>query len=151
MIPFISMDGIVRTVWCSCLYLGGLYICRDWYRYVYDMYENEARIYNSNIFATNSIPFPFSFVFVLSSCRFPYVSCIAFFAFLFASLLSLVADSVILSRCYNPPRCFFASLHVCVFPSFPFPISIWTLFVSSCLFLVGILLSPRFRFMLRLV
>ena len=39
---------------------------------------------------------PFSFRFVLSSCRFPFVSCIAFFAFLFASLLSLVADSVVL-------------------------------------------------------
>ena len=29
--------------------------------------------------------------------------------------------------------------------------SIWKSFVSSCLFLVGIMLSPRFRFLLRLV
>ena len=41
--------------------------------------------------------------------------------------------------------CFFSSFHF-------FSISIWTSFVSSCLFLVGtIILSPRFRFLLRLV
>ena len=34
---------------------------------------------------------------------------------------------------------------------FPFSISIWISFVSSCLFLVGNMLSPRFRFLLRLV
>ena len=39
------------------------------------------------------------------------------------------------------------------FSSLPslFSISIWTSFVSSCLFLVGTMLSPRFRFLLRLV
>ena len=61
----------------------------------------------------------FSFVFVLSSCRFPSDSCIPFFPFTFASL-SLVADSVILSFCY-----FVSALHLprascepeaCLFP-----------------------------------
>ena len=40
------------------------------------------------------------------------------------------------------------------FSSFPFSIlsiSIWISFVSSCLFLAGTMLSPRFRFLLRLV
>ena len=38
------------------------------------------------------------------------------------------------------------------FSSFPFSVSItWTSFVSSCLFLVGSMLSPRFRFLLRIV
>ena len=40
------------------------------------------------------------------------------------------------------------------FSSFPFSIlsiSIWIWFVSSCLFLAGTMLSPRFRFLLRLV
>ena len=32
-----------------------------------------------------------------------------------------------------------------------FSISIWTSFVSSCLFLVGTMLSPRFPILLRLV
>ena len=76
--------------------------------------------------------------------------------------------SVISSRRYTPPRgtC---EPEVCVFPlravfflallmliylhfifsSFPFSISIWTSLVSSCLFLVGNMLSPRFRFLLR--
>ena len=52
---------------------------------------------------------PFSFVFVLSSCRFPFDSCIAFVAFTFASLRSRVADSAILlfrlgATCTHPPR-----------------------------------------------
>ena len=93
---------------------------------------------------------------------------------MFASLLSLVADSVILlSRlgATPPPRSlrawsmriplaccllycvlavdlfYFSSLH------YLFSISIWTSFVSSCLrlFLMGTMLSPRFRFLLRLV
>ena len=34
--------------------------------------------------------------------------------------------------------------------SFPFSISIWTSFVSSCPSLVGAMLSPRFRFLVRL-
>ena len=37
------------------------------------------------------------------------------------------------------------------FSSFPFSISIWPSFVSSRLFLVGTMLFPRFRFLLRLV
>ena len=40
--------------------------------------------------------FPFSLVLSFRLVVFPFVSCIALFAFLFASLLSLVADSVIL-------------------------------------------------------
>ena len=42
------------------------------------------------------LPVPFSFVLSFRLVVFRLVSCIAFFAFLFASLLSLVADSVIL-------------------------------------------------------
>ena len=37
------------------------------------------------------------------------------------------------------------------FFSFPVSIAVWTLFVSFCLFLVDTMLSPRFRFLLRLV
>ena len=50
--------------------------------------------------------------FVLSSCRFPFDSCIAFFVFTFASLLSLVADSVILlfRLGATPPPALLASL-----------------------------------------
>ena len=48
--------------------------------------------------------FPLPVRFVFSFCRFPFVSCITLFAFLFASLLSLVADHFLLSRCYvHPP------------------------------------------------
>ena len=37
-------------------------------------------------------------------------------------------------------------------PTVPFFLfRFWTSFVSSCLFLVGTMLSPRFRFLLRLV
>ena len=70
--------------------------------------------------------FLFSFVFVLSSCRFPFYSCIAFFAFTFASLLSLVADSVILlfRLGATPPPALLASLKCacspCVLSSFFF-------------------------------
>ena len=38
-----------------------------------------------------------------------------------------------------------------LFSSFPVSISVWTLVVSSCLFRVGTMLSPRFQFLLRLV
>ena len=59
-------------------------------------------------FPCSRAPLPCSFFVrsVLSSCRFRFVACIAFFAFLFASLLSLVADYIILllsSRRYAPP------------------------------------------------
>ena len=97
---------------------------------------------------------------------------IAFFAFTSASLLSLVADSVILlfRLGATPPPAVLASLKYAyspcvlsffflallmliylhfIFSSFPFSISIWTSLVSSCLFLVGNMLSPRFRFLLR--
>ena len=37
------------------------------------------------------------------------------------------------------------------FSSFPFSISIWPSFVFILFFLVGTMLSPRFRFLLRLV
>ena len=53
--------------------------------------------------------FLFRSFFVLSSCHFPFDSCIAFFAFAFASLLSLVEDSVnMLFRlgATPPPRSF---------------------------------------------
>ena len=49
-------------------------------------------------------PLP-SLFFVSSFCHFPLVSRIAFFAFLFASMLYLVAGSVLLSQWYTPPRC----------------------------------------------
>ena len=66
-------------------------------------------------------PFSPSLSFCSSSCRFPFVYCIAFFDFLFASLLSLVVDSVILSRCCPPPRYVRAcksAYSPCVLPSF---------------------------------
>ena len=67
-----------------------------------------------HLFVVLRVPFlvSFSFVFVLSSCRFPFDYCIAFFAFTFAPLLSIVADSVILLfrlGATPPPR----SLRVC--------------------------------------
>ena len=57
-----------------------------------------------------SFPFrrsPLFASFSFSLCRFPFVVRIAFVASIFASLLSLVADSVCLSQCYAPPpaRC----------------------------------------------
>ena len=48
-------------------------------------------------------------------------------------------------------RCWCWLIFIFFFSSFPFSISIWTSFASSCLFLVGTMLSPRFRFLLRLV
>ena len=47
-------------------------------------------------FSVFPFPFPFSFVLSFRQGRFPFVSCIAFFDFLFASLPSLVVDYVIL-------------------------------------------------------
>ena len=54
-----------------------------------------------------------------------------------------------LACCFS---CVFA-VYLFEFSSLPslFAISIWTSFVSSSLFLVGTMLSPRFRFLLRLV
>ena len=99
----------------------------------------------------------------------PYiVHCIVFFVF-FASVLSLVADSVLLSRCYTLPRaaCEPANLRIplpvslffflAFFPftsfsfllfSFLFRFRFGLQFVSCCLFLVSIMLSPRFVFRL---
>ena len=77
------------------------------------------------LFVVLRVPFlvPFSFVFVLSSCRFPFDSCIAFFAFAFASLLSLVADSVILlfRLGATPPPALLASLKYCLLYTSPSP------------------------------
>ena len=58
------------------------------------------------------VPLPFSFFLSFRFVVFPFVSCIAFFAFLFASLLSLVADSVILlfRLGVTPPPALLASL-----------------------------------------
>ena len=83
-------------------------------------------------------------------------------------------NSVISSRRYTPPHApcepelcvfslravfflscvlavdlFFMTVFFLLFLLF-FSISIWTSFVSFCLFLAGILLSPRFRVLLRL-
>ena len=100
------------------------------------------------------VPFPLPFRFVSSFCRFMFVfSCIAvfpFFCYGFPALLSLVADSILLSRRCNPPA-LLASVRVCVFPLCAvfflafllfiyfifllflpslFPLSIWTSYVS---------------------
>ena len=99
-------------------------------------------------FVVLRVPLPFSFFVRFSlyfaSCRFPFFSCIAFFAFLFASLLSLVANSVVLSfrlgvtsraliaslkHAYSPCVLSFAcvvdvDLFFFFFSSFPFVISI---------------------------
>ena len=74
------------------------------------------------------LPRPCSFFvrFVLSSCRFPFVSCIAFFAYIFASLLSLrlgggFCYSVISPRRYTPPALLASLKHAyspCVLSSF---------------------------------
>ena len=62
------------------------------------------------------VPCSFFVRFVLSSCRFPFVYCIAFFAFLFAPLLPLVADSVILLfRLGATPPPALCEPEVCVF------------------------------------
>ena len=99
------------------------------------------------LFGDLRVPFlvPFSFVVVLSSCRFPFDSCIAFFAFTFASLLSLVADSVMLlfRLGATPPPALLASLKYayspCVLSSF---LRCWLL---TCLFFLLVFL-PFFDF-----
>ena len=102
------------------------------------------------------VPCSFSFVFVLSSCRFPFDSWTAFFDFIFASLLSLGADSVILLFRLGvtlPPRSLWAwsmriPLACCLFlrcwlififffSSLPFSISIWASFVFVLPFSCG--------------
>ena len=61
--------------------------------------------------------FPFLVRFVLSSCRFPFVSCIAFFAFLLVSLLSLMVDYIILLfHLGATPPCALCEPQACVFP-----------------------------------
>ena len=52
---------------------------------------------------------------------------------------------------FSRSRCWLILFLFSYFPFRYFSISIWTSFVSSCLFLVGTMLSPRFRFLLRLV
>ena len=90
---------------------------------------------------------PFSFVFVLSSCRFPFVSCIAFFASLFASLLSFVADSVVLlfRLGATPPA---RSLpEVCVYTYSPWVLSsVFFLALLLMLIFFVLLFLPFFRF-----
>ena len=56
------------------------------------------RFFSPLLFVVLRVPFlvPVSFFFFLSSFRFPFDSCIAFFASIFASLLILVADYVFL-------------------------------------------------------
>ena len=118
--------------------------------------------------------FPFPFAVLRFSLPFRVVVYVYFLyrllrSFLFASLLSWVADSVILSRYYTPPA-LLASLQVCVFPlcaafflaflllfvlfffpSFPFFDFDLDVVCFIRLFLAGIVFSPRFRFLLRVV
>ena len=117
--------------------------------------------------------FLFLFRFLFSSCRFSvgFLYRLLRFSFRFPAFLDGgFCYSVISSRCYTPPRAA-CEPEVCVFPLravfflallrliyfiflffLPFFLfRFWTSFVSSCLFLVGTMLSPRFRFLLRLV
>ena len=112
-----------------------------------------------------------SFVFVLSSCRFPFDSFTAAFAFTFASLLSLVADSgilVLLVVATPPPRApcepgvcvlplrdvfflallivdlsffIYSSIHVVFLCPSLFRSRLGHRFLASCLFLAGTVLS----------
>ena len=71
------------------------------------------------LFVVLRVPVPCSFFvrFVLSSCRFPFVSCVAFFAFLLVSLLSLMADYIILLfRLGATPLCALCEPQACVLP-----------------------------------
>ena len=122
------------------------------------------------LFSLSLLLFPvFSFLFVLSFsvC---FLDRLLRFSFRFLALLGGgLCYSVILSRWYTPPA-LLASLQVCVFPWCAvflrswfllhfilfssldsFSMSILTSFVSPCLFLVRIMPSARFRFLLRLV
>ena len=72
----------------------------------------ETQVVSIVLFFLSLWPFPvFPFLVI---CCFAFACCIAFSALLFASLLSLVADSVLLSRWYTPPA-LLARLQICVF------------------------------------
>ena len=90
---------LLRRVLCMCL------ISRQMKHIIHD--GGTAQHLCCFPFAVLRCPTPFRLVVS------PFVSCIGFFAFLFASLLSLVADSVVLSRCYTPPALLSS---ICVFP-----------------------------------
>ena len=117
----------------------------DSYIYQLSLVLATATVFLSSFFfsfVVLRVPPPCSFFvrFVLSSCRFPFVTCIAFFALLFASLLSLVSDSVksVLSsrRCPRAP----CEPEVCVF-------SVRATSISCLAFLMLFSSSPiRFRF-----
>ena len=98
-------------------------------------------------FSVSHSLFLFRSFIVLSSCPFLFDSCIAFFAFTFASLLPLVADSVILvisARRYTPPHAP-CEPEVCVFPvrAVLFPLSCVADVYLSLFFLLSLF---RFRF-----
>ena len=117
----------------------------DSYIYQLSLVLATATVFLSSFFfsfVVLRVPPPCSFFvrFVLSSCRFPFVTCIAFFALLFAPLLSLVSDSVksVLSsrRCPRAP----CEPEVCVF-------SVRATSISCLAFLMLFFSSPiRFRF-----
>ena len=90
------------------------------YLFFYSLFFFLSSLFSLSFLSLSVSHFLFLFrLFVLSSCRFPFDSCIAFFAFTFASLLSLVADSVILLfrlGAIPPPRSLRAP-QVCVLPS----------------------------------
>ena len=92
-------------------------------------------------FVVLRLPLPF-FVLYFRLVVFPFVSCIAFFVFLVASLLSLVADSVILlfRLGATPPRAT-CEPEVCVFP-------LRAVFLHSCGLLILVFFSsfPFFDF-----
>ena len=77
------------------------------YHVIGTLYENHERTRTCSFFEprTNTNLFLFR-SFVLSSCRSPFVSCIAFFAFTFAPLIFLrggFCHSVVSSRRHTPP------------------------------------------------
>ena len=90
---------------------------------------------------TISIPCSFFVRFVLSPCRFPFVSCIAFFAFLFASLGGgfLLLCSFVSALQRSRPPC---EPEVCVF-SF---CAAFSCVLDVNLFLLFLLLLSLFRF-----
>ena len=105
-------------------------------------------------------PFVLSFAFVSCIACFPFFSlpCFPWWRILlfcyFVSALHpprLASVKYACSPCVQSLCVFDVDFFFFFFSSVPFPISIWTSCVSSCLFLVGTMLSPRFRYLLRLV
>ena len=62
------------------------------------------------LFALLRFPLPFSF------CCFSFVSCVAFFAFLFRCLALLGGGFFSFVSVLHPPPALLASLHICIFP-----------------------------------